>query len=76
LTTEAITINVGTTATASVSSAGSSTPWQTWPAKAIQAVSPLTNQVTRSGRTRPRRVGVGVAQPGRERQRGPEQREL
>jgi hypothetical protein len=56
LTSDAMTINVGTTATASVSTAGSSTPCQTCPAKAIQAVTPLTNQVTRLGSTRPRSV--------------------
>lgn len=54
--TEASTIRVGTTATAPVSRAGSSTPWLTCPAQAIQAVTPLTTQVTRLGRTRPRSV--------------------
>jgi hypothetical protein len=53
---DAATISVGTTATASVSNAGISTPCVTWPAKAIQAVTPLTSQVTRLGRTRPRSV--------------------
>ena len=53
---DASTISVGTTATANVSTAGSSTPCSTCPAQAIQAVTPLTIQVTRLGRTRPRRV--------------------
>ena len=53
LATDAATMSVGTTATAPVSTAGSNTPWLTWPAQAIHAVSPLTNQVTRFGRTRP-----------------------
>ena len=53
---EAATISVGTTATASVSTAGRPTPWLAWPANAIHAVTPLTSQVTRLGCTRPRTV--------------------
>ena len=52
----AATINVGTTATVPVRTAPSTTPCATCPAHATHAARPLTNQVTRCGRTRPRSV--------------------